>query len=66
MARQQYKFRFKPELLTAMKRLHEALRPDLSFNKYIEMKIEEKMIEEQERLVRIIKKREDDPGYLVI
>lgn len=66
MARQFCGFRFKPDLLKAMKNLHKALRPELSFNKYIEMKIEEKMIEEQEKLTERLRKLKDDPGYMKV
>ena len=66
MAKRGYNLRLEPDLLKSMKRLHKALRPELSFNMYIEMKIEEKMIEEQERLMEKIRKQRDDPGFLQV
>jgi len=64
--REPYKFRLKPDLLKSMKMLHKALRPELSFNMYIEMRLEEKMVEEQKKLVEMLEKQRSDPGYFDI
>lgn len=66
MKRLGYTLRLKPDLLKAMKTLHKALRPELSFNMYIEMKLEEKMFEEQEKFTERLRKLKDDPGYMKV
>lgn len=66
MARKRYTLRLKPDLLKAMKMLHASVRPDLSFNIWVEMKLEEKMVEEQKKLIEKLKKQKDDPGYLEV
>jgi len=66
MVKKGYNLRLEPDLLAAMHRLHKTLRPELSFNRYIEMKIKEKMVEEQKRLMEKLRKQRDDPGFLQV